>query len=259
LRIITLDLTQREEGRVAIKGGQIGFARFSGVGNPLVLLPGSFSDETQFFPLIEEIIEECERDFPIIVIEHRGHGKSWPPIKRGSIEKLGQDVLHVLDYLHINRFFIGGHSIGGMIALDIGMKSPERVMGIISVEGWTNYKAMKDAYHGIIYNTLTESQEQKRKEERERVLKNWNSRQIKHFGSLWKKWDGSDFLRRTDLSILEIYGDRGANPPSLAQLHIPDRPNIQLKIIQNGSHSLPLQYPKELAKYINEFLSKNLS
>ena len=56
------------------------------------------------------------------------------------VEQFAEDVLLISDLAGLQRFYVGGHSIGGMVALEVGRASPGRVKGIVSVEGWTDYR-----------------------------------------------------------------------------------------------------------------------
>jgi pimeloyl-ACP methyl ester carboxylesterase len=220
----------------------------------LVLLPGSFSPAEQY----KLMISYFSTILNVVVIEYRGHGLSWPPIKKGSIQILAQDVILVLSELSISKFFVAGHSIGGMIAIELGKTQLDSILGIISIEGWTNHLAAKNAYGRLLNNTYTEEQEQYRQKLRNSVLNRWNKRQQKYFGSLWRKWNGLSFLISTEIPILEIYGDRARKiPPSREVLQIPDRENIDFILIKNASHNLPLQYPEKIARLIQSFIEKH--
>ncbi|MFX0099134.1 MAG: alpha/beta fold hydrolase [Candidatus Hodarchaeota archaeon] len=218
---------------------------------PLILLPGSYSDALQFKGLLKHLPDECS----VVIVEARGHGQSWPPVKKGSINLFARDVVAVANELGLEKFHVGGHSIGGMIAIEVARICPEKVAGVVSIEGWTNHRAAKDAYKGIDMNcTLSKEQLEYKRRNRERVLKNWTKKQVKHFGTRWRKWDGLPFLSESTIPILEIYGDRGSGAADQDLLQIPRRENIQFVVIENGSHSLPLQYPEKLAHLIIDFL-----
>ncbi len=220
----------------------------------IMLLPGSFAPAQQY----QEMISFLPDTLNVIVMEYRGHGKSWPPFKRGSIPKITQDVIRVLNYLKIEKIYAAGHSIGGMVAIDLGGTIPERMLGIISMEGWTHHTATKNAYRGTLNNTLTPDQQEIRQSLRDSVLNSWKKRQIKHFGSFWKNWNGFSILESTKIPILEIYGDRGMEyPPTQEQLLIPKRENIEFNLISNGSHSIPIQFPNILAELILNFIQKH--
>ncbi|MCK5457477.1 MAG: alpha/beta hydrolase, partial [Melioribacteraceae bacterium] len=204
-----------------------------------------------------EVIPVLGKDLNLILIEVRGHGKSWPPPIDGTIEQLAKDVILVADNEKLGHFYVGGHSIGGMISKEVGRSWPQRVKGVISIEGWTHWQASRDAFNGDMYGTLTPVQQKKRLKGRKIGAGHWTKEQRNDFATIWRKWErGMEFLQNTNLPIIEIYGDRGKKRPSLKQLHIPDRSNIEVHWIYNASHSLPLERPGEVATTIMEFIKK---
>lgn len=234
-------------------GATIAYHERDGCGPPLVLIPGSFNAAGAF----RDIISRLDAALHVVVVELRGHGRSWPPPANGSIELFAQDVLQVLDRLRLGPCFVGGHSIGGMIAIEIARVRPRIVEGVISIEGWTNHHAQRDAFHDDTMSTLSPEQLEKREQLRQEVLHRWTDRQRLDFAAIWRTWDGHDVLRRTDLPILELYGDRGREPATHEQLHIPRRDNIELRWLAGASHSLPLECPREVARLITDFMRRS--
>jgi pimeloyl-ACP methyl ester carboxylesterase len=230
--------------------GDISYEIRRGAGPALVLIHGSFNDNRQW----DALLPTLDPDLTLVLIELRGHGASWPPPAHGSIEQFAKDAVRAMEAENIRRFYVGGHSIGGMVALEIGRMAPYHVLGIISIEGWTNHHALTDAFGNNLRTTLTPEEETRRLADRRRGTGNWTDEQRKTFAQIWRHWDGYEFLQSTTLPIVEVYGDRGRAKPTLEQLKIPVRQNIQVQWIANGSHSLPLQAPGELAAIMNTFV-----
>lgn len=61
-----------------------------------------------------------------------GHGRSGTE-GRGSIGEYGDLVVAFLDALDIETALLGGHSMGGAIALDLALRYPARVNGLVLV------------------------------------------------------------------------------------------------------------------------------
>lgn len=230
--------------------GHISYEVRAGAGPRLILIPGSFNDNRQW----DDVVPRLAPNIQLLLVELRGHGQSWPPPANGSIEQFGADVVRVAENEGWDRFYVGGHSIGGMVAIEIGRAYPERVQGIISSEGWTTHEALRDAFQGDTGSTLTAEQLAVRAARRERATGRWSDPQRKAFAQLWRRWNGHEFLKTTSIPILEAYGDRGRPRPSLDKLRIPVRPNIHMQWMAGASHSLPLEKPAELAAAINLFL-----
>src|SRR5262245_38701406 len=237
---------------VVLGDARISYVNRPGSGPVLVLIPGSFVDSDD----LAGVVAGLNAQLSVFIVELRGHGESWPPPSGGTIEQFASDVLAAADHAEIRRFFVGGHSIGGMIAIEIGGRHPDRVKGIVAIEGWTHYTVAKNAFAGQNTGTLSAAQLARNNQLRQPVMSRWTPQQVKEFGAIWRTWNGFDLLNRTPIPVLELWGDRKQPHPSRAAMQIPDRPNIELKWLAGASHFLPLERPAEVAEAINEFIRR---
>lgn len=75
--------------------------------------------------------------FRVILYDHRGTGRSDRAIEgRLTVEAMAQDVLMLLDGLGIARAHLVGHAAGGAIGLSLAVTAPERIGGLVVVNGW---------------------------------------------------------------------------------------------------------------------------
>ena len=75
------------------------------------------------------------KGYYVVVADLPGHGRS-EPATNGPIVDLGefaQISIDVLDQLGVDSFYLLGCSIGGRIVLDIALKVPDRVLGVVSM------------------------------------------------------------------------------------------------------------------------------
>ncbi len=252
---LNIDFSSLEllHGTVATPGGgRLGYHVRGGRGPTLVLIPGSWGDYKVFM----DVLRRLDRSFHVVIVELRGHGDSQPPTIDGSMESFAADVLRVTDALDLDEFYVGGHSIGGMVSIELLKQRPQAILGAISIEGWTHHRVAKEAFGGTITSTLTPEQEKKRQANRARVLRGLTEQQIKAFASVWRRWDGSAILEHTKRPVLELWGDRGKNPPSREAMRIPVRDNIELVWLKGASHSLLIERPTEVARRINAFVAR---
>ncbi len=61
----------------------------------------------------------------------RGHGASSVPVGAYSIDRLGRDVVELMDALDIERAHFLGLSLGGFIGQWLGIHAPERIDRLI--------------------------------------------------------------------------------------------------------------------------------
>jgi 3-oxoadipate enol-lactonase len=90
---------------------------------PLILLNSLGTD----VDLWDAQIGDFARQFHVLRYDTRGHGRSEVPPGNYSIERLGRDVLTLMDHGNIARAHLCGISIGGLTALWLATHTPERV------------------------------------------------------------------------------------------------------------------------------------
>ena len=84
-------------------------------GQPVVLLHG-FSGSLDTGWVETGVLPTLASDYRVIALDSRGHGKSDKPHDPQSYGlQMGQDVVRLLDHLHIARAHIVGHSMGAGI------------------------------------------------------------------------------------------------------------------------------------------------
>jgi 3-oxoadipate enol-lactonase/4-carboxymuconolactone decarboxylase len=93
----------------------------------LVLLTSIGTDLSLYDPVVPLLTP----DFRVLRIDTRGHGASDAPPGDYSLDLLADDVLAVMDAAGIAKATICGTSLGGMIAMTLSLKAPERVEALV--------------------------------------------------------------------------------------------------------------------------------
>lgn len=109
-------------GRVPINGVQIWYAEF-GSGPPVILLHGGMANSDYWGAQVVAL----SRNHRVIVIDSRGHGRSTRDARPYSYELMTDDVIGVMDALHVRRAAVVGWSDGGNIGLIMAMRHPTRI------------------------------------------------------------------------------------------------------------------------------------
>jgi pimeloyl-ACP methyl ester carboxylesterase len=68
----------------------------------------------------------------VLAVDLPGHGASPPPGEH-AVPAYARRLVELLDALGIERAAVGGHSMGGAIALTLALESPSRVAGLLLV------------------------------------------------------------------------------------------------------------------------------
>jgi pimeloyl-ACP methyl ester carboxylesterase len=115
----------------APSGGQIGYRTLGTGGDWLVLIHG-WCGSADHWNLVAPQLEHGHR---LLVVSHPGFGGMAPPPREGrKIEAMGRAVAKVLDHLDIWKATLIGHSMGGPIAVETTIATPERVCGFIGLD-----------------------------------------------------------------------------------------------------------------------------
>jgi pimeloyl-ACP methyl ester carboxylesterase len=113
-----------------------------GRGEPVVLIHG-FSSSLEANWSNQGIIDKLSKDFRVIALDCRGHGKSDKPHDAASYGlEMIEDVARLLDHLAIRKAHIVGYSMGGAITGKFITTHPDRVLsavfgGSAPRMGWT--------------------------------------------------------------------------------------------------------------------------
>ena len=108
---------------------------WGGSGRPVVLLAGLGNNAHVFDQFALKLTPNCH----VYGITRRGFGNSSAPLSGYSADRLGDDVLAVLDTLHIDRPILVGHSIAGEELSSVGSRYPQRVAGLIYLDAGYPY------------------------------------------------------------------------------------------------------------------------
>ncbi len=124
------------DGHVAVSGdASIYWASYGDtpttttISAPVVLLHGGLGSGDDFAFQIPALVAATPAH-RTIAIDTRGHGRSTLGTSALSYHAMGEDVVAVLDALHIERAVLVGWSDGGTTALDVAVSHPTRVAGL---------------------------------------------------------------------------------------------------------------------------------
>jgi pimeloyl-ACP methyl ester carboxylesterase len=116
---------------IQIEGLSIHTIDWGGRGNWIVLLHG-LASQAHIWDLVAPQLAD---DFHVVAIDQRGHGLSGKPDHGYDFASMTHDLDQVLKALQIDRAVLAGHSWGGNVALQYAVDQPDRVGGLVFVDG----------------------------------------------------------------------------------------------------------------------------
>ena len=99
----------------------------AGAGPPVLLVMGLGMNATGWWRTIPVLA----RSFTVLSFDNRGVGRSGRPPGPYSMAQMADDAVAVLDAAGVEAAHVYGVSLGGMIAQEIALRRPERVLGLV--------------------------------------------------------------------------------------------------------------------------------
>ncbi len=100
-----------------------------GSGEPLVVLHGALGSVEMFGPNIELLAKTRQ----VIAVDLQGHGRTADIDRPLSCEAMADDVAALIAHLGFAKADVMGYSLGGAVALQTGIRHPERVRRLVLV------------------------------------------------------------------------------------------------------------------------------
>jgi len=121
---------------------------WGGTGRPVVLLAGAGNTAHVFDRFATKLVGR----YHVYGITRRGFGRSSAPLSGYSADRLADDVLAVLDSLHLAKPVLIGHSIAGEELSSIGSRRSERVAGLVYLDAGYAYAYYDSTQQNTLIN-----------------------------------------------------------------------------------------------------------
>ena len=99
---------------------------------PFVLVHGLASNARLWDGVAADLVE---RGHPVVAVDLRGHGRASKPDGPYDVASVADDLAAVIEQLAIDRPVVAGQSWGGNVVLELAARHPEKVRGIVCVDG----------------------------------------------------------------------------------------------------------------------------
>jgi pimeloyl-ACP methyl ester carboxylesterase len=133
--------------RIRVNGLSIHFIR-AGRGNPVLLLLHGGSSDSAILSW-QEAVPRFAEHFAVIAPDFPGFGESDKPRIDFSADYLTDFTEAFLDELGVGRISIVGLSMGGLVALKLALKKPDRLAALVLVDSVG--LGARFPYHKVVY------------------------------------------------------------------------------------------------------------
>jgi pimeloyl-ACP methyl ester carboxylesterase len=262
-----------------------------GKGDPILLFNGASDGMDQWDPSFPMSLSS---NHTVIAFDSRGLGNTTMGSKSYSMQQLANDAAGLLDALKLPKANVMGYSLGSFIAQQFTMMYPDKVNSLVLVASSCGGKdhtpkppefiKLQSEIVNKSLNNVSISQEEMKELVAASVGAGWiklhpeslenipTMQQAKpglspeamnnqnNVGREWEatNWNGAcDELAKLDKPTLVITGtDDNMYVPYVNSLKIVEKiPGAWLVQIKNAGHAVMDQYPEEMGKILNTFLS----
>ena len=119
------------ENKVNIGNLELSYRNWAPEGRQILMLHGLASN-ARIWDLLAPILA---KNFSVIAVDQRGHGKSDKPDTGYDFDTVTNDVVGFINALKLKNPIVVGHSWGGSVALCLATKRPDLISGLCFVDG----------------------------------------------------------------------------------------------------------------------------
>lgn len=94
----------------------------------LLLLPGLLGSAGSHW---QSFVPALEGNFRVVLMDHRGHGRSENKQRQLVPEQMVQDMVGLLNHLGVSAVHVAGYSIGGYLGLMLALNQPRLVQSLL--------------------------------------------------------------------------------------------------------------------------------
>ncbi|MEO8859845.1 MAG: alpha/beta hydrolase [Ginsengibacter sp.] len=221
------------------------YCEIYGTGKPLLMIHGNGGSISSF----ENNIPYFSKKYRVIVADSRSQGKSKDEGDSLSFEMMADDEAALLNKLNVDSAYVLGWSDGGIVALLLAIRHPEKVMKLASTGAnlWPDSSAIissvweddKATFESLENNQLANDQE---KNNKKLFLLDWLQPNI----SLSE-------LHEINCPSLIIGGDHDIIKTEHTTVIYQNIPNAELWIVPNSGHGTLVEHKDEFNKMVDEF------
>lgn len=255
---LSVSATSKAGNGIAYINGAKLYYEISGRGQPLLYLHGGLSSSRDF-DLYRPVLN---KEFAIITIDRRGHGRSTDTPEPYSYAAMAEDIAAFMEQKGLNSAFVVGWSDGGIVGFHLASKYPARVRKLVAVGA--NYLVSGTAPEALAWvrTKLTPDRISSELPGLEEKYRKQNP-QPDNFPNFINKsramWLDDPYISREDFQkisapVLLVAGDRDdIRLEHMLEMHALLK-NSQLCILPNGSHFMFNQKNEAFLAILRQFL-----
>jgi 3-oxoadipate enol-lactonase len=245
-----------------------------GRGEPLVLVHGLADDHRAW----RRSLPDLALRHRLILYDLRGHSQTSLGEPNGTLRQLGDDLVALMDAIAVDRADIAGFSLGGTIAMRVGIDHPERVRRLAlvatssrvgrSAADWYRQRVeMVERNDPLLRQTLDRDAadvyaEAPAELEEGLLIRRQSAADPRGYGNACAAMASLNAapldpeLHAITAPTLIVASEKdGHCPPRAAEIIASGISGSRLEVLPDAGHAIPVERPRELASLINSFLA----
>lgn len=231
-----------------------------GEGAPLLYLHGGLSSSKDF----QKYIPEFSKNFKVITIDRKGHGRSFDNNEPYSYSSMADDINLFLEYCKIDAALVIGWSDGGVVGYHLASKYPSKVIKLIAVGANYRVYGLTESSIDWITNQLTVENVSKSFPQIEEEYKKLNPHPenfdnfINKTRNMWlhDPYISTEDFIKINIPVLLVAGDKDdIRLDHMIEMHSLLKKS-QLCILPNTTHFVFDEYNDIVIKILTDFLKK---
>ncbi|HEX7885511.1 MAG TPA: alpha/beta hydrolase [Phenylobacterium sp.] len=235
---------------VEVDGAQLYYETY-GAGAPVLVLHGG----TAYLETMHHQIEALAPDHLVIAPDSRGHGRSTDGPGPLHYHQMAEDMVALMDRLHIPKADIVGWSDGGIVALDLAIHHPKRVGRIVTMGSNFDLTGLGNLGPPAPADSPSVARQRDAYRRMSPTPDHWPA----FYGKVQTMWRTEPHFTRKDLSsirsrVLVMAGESDSIPREHTDALASAIPGAQKVIIPHASHFALLTHPEAVNAAIIAFL-----
>ncbi|MFH0809862.1 MAG: alpha/beta fold hydrolase [Pseudomonadota bacterium] len=253
--------------KVSVNGINLNY-EVHGEGHPIILLPG-YGGTLETW---RHQVAAFSREFRLITCDLRGHGGTDSPASPDeySADIVIEDVLQLMKTLGVDKAVMGGHSMGGYLAMRFYLAHPGHVSALVLIGAGPGFRnpIQKEAWNRRCrdYAEVLEAQGIEAFVARfpgvlSRNGSGHNPVGLAHAArGVMAQFDSyvTENLGQIKVPTLIIDGERDKRNVPASQYMARSIPGAQCAVVPDAGHAASLDNPKDFNKIVLDFLRSNL-
>jgi len=241
----------------------------------LILIHGYSLNAKFWFPQVPVF----SREFKVITMDNRGHGRTTIPQKGFTIKTMSSDLRVLLDKLNIDKAYLLGHCMGGCVAQQFALDYPEKVEALVLFATFSqqldpplDWDSLKQLFTTVNLSDVAEKSAPLMFSPKvDKNLLEWAKNEMKNATLMYTgkmlevllEFSESLFtinltnqLRNIEAPTLVMVGrDDTSVPPKFSKIIHKNIPNSEF-MLMSGFHGCFLEHPDEFNRIVLGFLRK---